>query len=341
MNNLQNHLEALIRQNGPMDIAAFMTLALGHYYSTRDPFGKDGDFTTAPEISQMFGEMIGAFLADAWMKTGSPPHFDLVEAGPGRGTLMADILRATATVPGFHAAAHVHLIEMSPVLKEAQRRTLKDYAVQWHESFDTLGQQSSCPMFFVANEFLDALPIHQYVRQNGAWFERVVGMEGDAPVFGLRPSVFTLDVKAEDGAVWEISPAREGFAAQVARHLRKNGGVALFIDYGHDRSGFGDTLQAVKNHRFADVLRDVGEADLTSHVDFESIRRAAAPHAMVHGPVGQGDFLNALGIGLRAGRLNQPEEYRRLTAPDQMGTLFRVMALCHDPDVKLEGFDQG
>lgn len=343
MSKFESRLKETIRQNGPMDVGTFMGLAIGHYYATRDPFGRDGDFITAPEISQMFGEMIGVFLADAWMKMGSPERITLVEAGPGRGTLMADILRATAKVSGLHGAVQIHLLEMSPVLKEKQSETLKNFSVSWHETLETLPQEA--PVFLVANEFLDALPVQQYVWKDGQWHLRAVGLEGDDFCFGLtpcppsQPSPPSIGGRAKgEGDVWEHSPAREAFVKGIAQLVKNCGGVALFIDYGHDRSGFGDTLQAVKSHKFIDVLHDVGEADLTSHVDFESLKRVAEGQITVHGPVAQGDFLKALGIGLRAGRLNRPEEYRRLTDADQMGTLFRVMALCHDRTIKLAGF---
>lgn len=338
MGIFHEHLKNLIRQNGPMDVATFMGLALGHYYGTRDPFGVKGDFTTAPEISQMFGEMIGIFFADAWMKTGSPAKITLAESGPGRGTLMADIMRATVKVPGFHQAAQIHLLEMSRVLKEKQRETLKEYPVSWHETLESLPQD--CPVFLVANEFLDALPIQQYVEKDGKWHLRVVGLEDDHFVFGLAKSHrdFLPPGLGGAGAVWEHSPARENFVRNVSSLLQRCRGVALFIDYGHDRSGPGDTLQAVRDHRFAGIFERVGDADLTSHVDFGALKMVAENTVTVHGPIGQGAFLNGLGIGLRAGRLQQAEELYRLTAPDQMGTLFRVMALCHDPGIELAGF---
>ncbi len=313
----------MIVQNGPIDVGTFMTLAIGHYYSTRDPFGAKGDFTTAPEISQMFGEMIGAFLADAWIKMGSPSPVLLAEAGPGRGTLMADICRATKKVPGFHDAIRIHLIEMSPVLIERQRESLKDYDVVWADRLENL--PGEIPLLFVANEFLDALPIRQFQFQDGAWFERLVGFDGEKFTFGLAPAPHSLP-GGKKGDVFETAPAREGFVKELAARIRAQGGAALLVDYGHDRHGPGDTLQAVKNHQYVDVLSNIGEADLTSHVDFESLARAAEGVA-VYGPVGQGDFLKALGIELRAERLNQPVALERLTV--QMGQLFRVMALCH------------
>lgn len=323
----------MILQNGPIDVGTFMTLAIGHYYSTRDPFGVKGDFTTAPEISQMFGEMIGAFLADSWIKMGSPSPVLLAEAGPGRGTLMADILRATKNVPGFHAAIRIHLIEMSPVLIDRQRGALKDYDVAWTDRLENLPE--GLPLLFVANEFLDALPIRQFQFQDGAWFERLVGFDGEKFVFGLAPAPYPLP-GGRAGDVFEIAPQREGFVKGLAARIRAQGGVALLVDYGHDRHGPGDTLQAVKDHQYVDVLSHIGEADLTSHVDFESLARAAE-NVAVYGPVGQGNFLKAMGIELRAQRLNQPVALERLTV--QMGQLFRVVALCHDDKIQLAGFE--
>lgn len=340
MSKFQAHLKSLIRENGPVDVGTFMGLAVGHYYKTRDPFGVRGDFTTAPEISQMFGEMIGVFIADAWLKMGSPAAINLVEAGPGRGTLMMDVLRATKIVPGFHQAIRLHLIEMSPVLKEKQREALMGEQVTWHETFVSVPQDA--PLFFIANEFLDALPIQQYIWQDGAWHLRVVGLEGENLSFGavMVPVSNLPKHHGPEGGIWEHAPARDAFVGDVAAVIKKCSGLALFIDYGHNQSGMGDTLQAVRAHKFVPLLDDVGEADLTSHVDFEAVARVARVVGnTVHGPIGQGDFLNNLGIGLRAGRLNQAEEFHRLTAPEQMGDLFKVVALCHDPAIKLAGFD--
>ncbi|MDB5491858.1 MAG: hypothetical protein JWO78_1707 [Micavibrio sp.] len=335
---LEHHLKDLISQSGPVDVATFMGLAVGHYYSTRDPFGVDGDFTTAPEISQMFGEMIGVFLADAWMKMGAPSPVVLCEAGPGRGTLMADILRATKNVSGFQAALQIHLIEMSPVLRERQKAALQGFAVTWHDDLDTLPE---LPMLFVGNEFLDALPIVQMIWNGTHWQERRVGLDGESFVFGMAAPRFPppqVPGHPEKGDIYEFSPMRHDFTGKLSVHLGRHKGVGLLIDYGHDHTSIGDTLQAVKKHKVIDVLRDIGETDLTSHVDFEAIGKAAAPYVSVHGPVGQGDFLTAMGIGLRASRLGKEEDARRLVADDQMGRLFRVMALCHDPKIQLAGF---
>lgn len=335
MNKLETRLKTLITENGPIDIGTFMNLAIGHYYSTRDPFGARGDFTTAPEISQMFGEMIGVCFADAWLKMGSPAPVTLVEAGPGRGTLMADILRAMKSVPGFHDAVQIHLIEMSPVLKERQKETLKDYQVSWHESLETVPQQG--PLFFVANEFLDALPMRQFQFAQNAWHERVVGVDGEQFFVGLIPTNHHLPA-GNDNVVFETAPLRDQFVADLADRILQADGVALFIDYGHDQSGFGDTLQAVKDHKFTDALRDVGEADLTSHVDFGAVKRAAGDNVVVLGPIGQGDFLKNMGIEIRAAKLGQQAEMERLTSSKQMGDLFRVIAFCHDENLELAGF---
>lgn len=337
MDPFETRLKDIIITDGPVDIGTFMMLAIGHYYATRDPFGVRGDFTTAPEISQMFGEMIGAFLADTWVKMGEPSPVLLVEGGPGRGTLMADILRATKNVSGFHAAAKIHLIETSPVLAARQAETLNAYTVQWHTGLETI--PDNIPLLFVANELLDALPMSQYQYQNGAWCERVVGLHNGALSFGLIPSVAQFPPQTE-GAIYETAPLRDDFIRHLSKRIAAQNGVALLIDYGHDHHGPGDTLQAVRSHQFVDVLDGVGEADLTSHVDFESVGRVAREHATMRGPVGQGDFLLSLGIALRAARLNQPTELHRLTAADQMGHLFRVIAITHDPALPLAGFDK-
>lgn len=341
---MENALKDMIRQSGPVDVATFMGMAVAHYYATRDPFGARGDFTTAPEISQMFGEMIGVCLADAWMQMGSPASFDLIEAGPGRGTLMADIIRATRHVPGFHAAMRIVLIETSPELRKVQATTLRKPPLPSGEGrgegrlvwCDHIGAvDGDGPVLFVGNEFLDALPIHQYIRVEGTWHERVVRLDeaGDL-AFGIVPA--PSFAPPAEGDFFEVSPAREAFVDDLSHMIAARGGVGLLIDYGHDATAPGDTLQAVKDHRYADVLRDVGDADLTSHVDFGALAAVARACVHVSGPVGQGDFLRRLGIDLRAARLDQAQEAQRLCV--QMGTLFRVMGLCHDGAVKLVGF---
>src|SRR5690348_3187146 len=288
-----------------------------YYYATRDPLGARGDFTTAPEISQMFGETVGACLADCWKRVGAPADAIYVEIGPGRGTLAADALRLLRSA-GF--VGETHLVETSPVLRDLQEQAVPDS--RWHETIDDLPAK---PLLLVANEFLDALPIRQHV---GATERRVAIAAG-----GLA-----FD---RDGEIVETSPAREAVVRSIATRLRENGGVALVIDYGHERFAPGDTLQAVRNHRFSPVLADPGEQDLTSHVDFEAVTEAAEHCGVKATPVvTQGEWLIRLGIEARAQALSRANRDRakdieaalnRLTSPDEMGSLFKVIAL-HSPD---------
>jgi NADH dehydrogenase [ubiquinone] 1 alpha subcomplex assembly factor 7 len=338
---LLKDLKALIALEGPISVERYMALCLGHpqhgYYMTRDPLGTAGDFTTAPEISQMFGELIGLFTAQCWLDLGSPSPVCLVECGPGRGTLMADAVRATKIVPGFHEALDVALVETSPVLKAMQMRLLAGAGVPmvWCGSLDDAPQGS--PMLLIANEFLDALPLRQYVRQDGRWHERLVGLGVHGLAFGLSAKPEDLIAQAApEGAVLEVAVAAIGFIRKVATRLKSNGGVALFIDYGHARSGFSDTLQAVRGHAFVDPLSSPGEADLTTHVDFEALAKAGrAAGLAVHGPVEQGPFLKALGLEARAAQLAKGAAADHVHAAERrlsemtrtgMGKLFKVMA---------------
>lgn len=345
---LEELIRAQIAMNGPVDVGTFMNLALGHpqhgYYMKRDPFGQGGDFTTAPEISQIFGELIGAWAADIWAQMGRPEKFILLECGPGRGTLMADALRATRRVPGFHGAARIVLMEMSLKLRDRQVQALADYDVAWVDGLDDrLIAMTDMPVICIANEFLDALPVRQFVRHEGVWHERVIGVVDGALAFGLSPPVDAPSDGAQDG-IYEIAPARNAFVRDLSARLARGGGAALLIDYGYERSAPGDTLQAVKDHEFAPVLADIGDADLTAHVDFQAIAQAAGGMA-VYGPAGQGDFLRNLGIGIRAEMLKARGDaaaidsaVRRLTDAGEMGSLFKVMALCAGPQLKPAGF---
>ena len=291
-----------------------MAACNGYYYATRDPLGARGDFTTAPEISQMFGEMVGAALGDCWMRAGAPAEAMYVELGPGRGTLAADALRMLQPA-GFAGA--VHFIETSPVLRETQRE-LHPHA-KWHESLETLPDHR--PLLLVANEFFDALPIRQLV-------------EGIERKVVLGPAGLAFD---RDGDIVERAPAREAVARQVGELLAARGGVALIVDYGHPRTAPGDTLQAVRGHRYAAVLHDPGEQDLTAHVDFEALAKAAsAGGAEVTKLVTQGEWLERVGIRARADALASanPDKaeavytaLNRLTTADEMGGLFKVIAL--------------
>jgi len=351
--NAEDYIRQQIRSHGPVDVGTFMALALSHpeggYYTGADPLGATGDFTTAPEISQLFGEMIGAWCADLWIRMGRPAPFILAECGPGRGTLMADLLRATKAVPGFHKAAQIHLVEISPGLREKQRSALADYQVTWHDDCQSLPDHA--PLLLIANEFLDALPIRQYQKTAQGWAERVIGLDGQGRfIFGLVPAAIRPPIEAQEGDIFELAPAREAFTADLAARIISQSGAALLIDYGHETSAAGDTLQAVKDHAPVDVLAaPPGSADITSHVDFAALARIAAEQSVVvHGPVPQGAFLQALGIGLRAAMLERGAQagqqdalaagLARLTAPDQMGQLFKVMALCHDKTITPVGF---
>ncbi|QEN90023.1 class I SAM-dependent methyltransferase [Labrys sp. KNU-23] len=349
---LAREIKDLIRQEGPIDVARYMTLALGHprhgYYITRDPLGAAGDFTTAPEISQMFGEIIGLWAAHRWMILGSPAHINLVELGPGRGTLMADALRAIGKVlPAFAAAIELHLVETSPTLRKAQSnalaRSLASRSPIWHEDIATLPDG---PLIIIANEFFDALPVHQLVQQSGRWHERLVGLLEGELAFGLAPDPIpanqapSLSDGALDGTIVEYPEAGSRVMAALSERLARFGGAALIIDYGHIEFGVGDTLQAMAAHAFVDPLARPGEADLTTHVCFETLARIAADKRLAIDILAtQAQFLNELGIRPMAANLSRhatPQQaeaiakaLERLTddAPRAMGSLFKVLAV--------------
>ena len=330
----------LIERHGPMPVSRYMGESNARYYTTRDPLGAAGDFTTAPEISQMFGELLGLWCAVAWRQMGSPSPVSLVELGPGRGTLMADALRALEMAPDFLECVDVRLVEASPVLRSRQREALSEHTVSWHDGVEDIPDGAAV---LVANEFLDALPIRQIVRRDGAWHERLVAWEDDGFRFVLDPAASplaallpdTLRESSHNGEIAEVSPAVLSLARTAASRIARDGGAALFIDYGHTESALGETLQGVRDHAFADVLADPGSADLTAHVDFGAFARAAGDVA-VHGPVEQGVFLERLGIGERSRTLMQSASprlreaveaaHRRLTDPAEMGQLFKVVA---------------
>ncbi|WP_299659229.1 SAM-dependent methyltransferase [uncultured Ruegeria sp.] len=341
--NLKDHLLLRIQNDGPMTIADYMTDCLMHpvhgYYATRDPLGVQGDFITAPEISQMFGELIGLCLAQTWLEQGKPKRFILAELGPGRGTLMADILRATKSVPGFHEAAEIALLEASPVLRDIQLKTLQGYKPQWIE---VMADLADLPLFFVANEFFDALPIRQFLRDGESWRERLVGANGTSLAFGLGPQAAQTALSerledTQDGDLVELCATAVPILSAAAGQIARNGGAALIIDYGDWRS-LGDTLQALQAHETTDPLDQPGQADLTVHVDFEALAAAARASGCAHTKLTpQGVFLERLGITARAQSLaaslggTQLEEliaaHRRLTHPDEMGNLFKVLGL--------------
>ncbi len=343
---------------GPISVADFMAEALGHptlgYYRRAQPLGAAGDFTTAPEISQMFGELVGAWLAERWQAMGRPRPVRLVELGPGRGTLMADALRATRGVAGFHAALDLHLVETNETLEARQAVALSTFKPTWHERFD---QVPAGPLLLVANEFFDALPVRQFHRTARGWSERMVGLaaDGKSLAFALAPGSTPFAAflpEATEGAEAEISEQGRALAAAIGARVARDGGWALLIDYGRDVAGPGSSLQAVRGHRGAAVLDRPGETDLSAHVDFAALAAAAAAsRARVFGPVGQGEFLKRLGIAQRAEVLAQrasPTQrhavdagLQRLIGPDQMGTLFRVMAVGDDRSAAPAGFSDG
>jgi NADH dehydrogenase [ubiquinone] 1 alpha subcomplex assembly factor 7 len=360
MNALEREIRQLIESEGPIAVSRYMALALGHprygYYMTRDPFGAAGDFVTAPEVSQMFGELIGIWCAEIWRAMGEPDPVQLVELGPGRGTLMSDLLRAAKVIPGFRAALRVHLVETSPVLIESQQATLLSIEpeAQWHSDVTALPRG---PLIVIANEFVDALPVDQFVKTESGWHERKIGIVDGRLAFALDPAPLA---GIEEQLPSRLRPAPAGSLLEraqlmpvrdIARRVAADGGAALLIDYGHTETGFGDTLQAVRAHKTANVLEDPGEADLTAHVDFEQLATAAM-HAGVHaiGPVTQGHLLRALGIELRAERLKRGQNadvvaaidtaLARLTGPSPgMGELFKAIALLHPALPAPPGFD--
>jgi len=339
---LEKLLRQMIEQEGPMRLDRYMGLCLGHpqhgYYMTRDPLGEAGDFVTAPEISQMFGELIGIWCATQWQAMGSPRSFNLIELGPGRGSLMADALRAGKVMPGFVPAAHVHLVEMSPVLRRMQQEKL-GALVTWHDSLTAV---PGGPAIIIANEFFDALPIRQFEWRQGHCFERWVGLGEGGLAIGLAPVKDAHAMQAAgESLVIEDGGARNAVAAEIGARLKAAPGAALIVDYGHVRSAPGDTLQAVRQHRFVDILDRPGEADLTAHVDFESLSKAlAASGASVHGPITQGAFLQAMGLAERVRVLGSTagatveEAGERLAGDAQMGNLFKVLAAT-SPDLAI------
>jgi NADH dehydrogenase [ubiquinone] 1 alpha subcomplex assembly factor 7 len=341
VNALGERIATLIETQGPLSVAQFMTIALldpsDGYYATRDPFGAKGDFITAPEISQIFGELVGLWCVQAWMDQDEPKRAQLVELGPGRGTLMADALRAAKLAPEFLKSIGVVMVEASPTLRALQQERLKDcgVSVQWKDRFEA----GDRPLFLIANEFFDALPIRQFVHTERGWCERMVVVDKGALAFALSPvaSAMAVEGDAPIGGVYETSPATLAIAEEIGHAIARKGGAALIIDYGYDRPGFGETLQAVGKHRFKGVLDAPGEIDLSAHVDFTAFAAAARRGgAQTFGPVGQGQFLETLGIGARAeklARLNKTEASMiaeavdRLVKPEQMGTLFKALAI--------------
>jgi NADH dehydrogenase [ubiquinone] 1 alpha subcomplex assembly factor 7 len=350
-----------IRAHGPMTIAAFMAMALhdpaAGYYARRQPLGRQGDFITAPEISQIFGELIGLWGADLWQRMGRPDSVIVAELGPGRGVLMADFLRAASGVPGFRETLRLHLVEASPVLRAEQQRRLAGAEPVW---LTDVGALPEGPLLLVANEFLDALPIRQLVRGRAHWAERLVAIDAEGGLcFAAGPESPALSLLvtperriAAPGTIVELCPAAAILAAGLAERLLHQPGAALFIDYGYAKPPPGSTLAAIGGHRAAGILDAPGTADLSAHVDFAAFAAAArAGGAEIHGPVPQGDFLGVLGAELRLAVLTRhatPGQraaletgLRRLIDPAEMGTLFKVLAMTSPGLSAPAGFAKG
>ncbi len=336
MSALKSIVEAEIKASGPMRLDRYMDLCLSHpehgYYQQRQPFGAAGDFTTAPEISQMFGELIGLWLMHMWQEAGAPKRFVLLELGPGRGTLMADILRVAKLAPDFMAAAEVCLLESSPRLREVQRQTLGD--VRHIERLESLPE---APIFAVANEFFDALPIRQFVKNDFGWQERLVGA-GLVWVLSetvQRPDLDTEFAGLETGRIVEVNAAARAISGVITKRISKMGGAALVVDYG-SFDGVGDTFQAVRGHKMVDVFTHLGEADLTAHVRFKDL----VQNGVAHGFATQGAFLQNVGIAARAQALGGAEAaLHRLVSASEMGELFKVLAMVPDSYGVIAGFE--
>jgi SAM-dependent MidA family methyltransferase len=346
---IEDFLRRQIQATGAMPVGEFMQRCVSGYYAGRDPFGRAGDFTTAPEISQMFGEMMGLWSAIVWQFMGAPDEVLLVELGPGRGTLMGDLMRAAAAMPDFRKAVRLHLVETSPTLRDMQREALGDFEPVWHEDIAALPEG---PAIIIANEFFDALPIDQYVFRSDGWHERMVTCRDqfaftDGPLVSDRRMAELGAPEAKLGDVFEVNPVARRLVAGLAKRFASHPGVLLVIDYGYDKSAVGDTLQAVRRHQPVPALQTPGEVDLTAHVDFAALIRAAEP-AKTSRVVGQGSFLRRLGIELRAEKLaaahpQQADDLlagcHRLINPGGMGSLFKVLSISSPDSPDLPGFE--
>jgi NADH dehydrogenase [ubiquinone] 1 alpha subcomplex assembly factor 7 len=348
------NLAQKIMDDGPIPVADYMKAVAEAYYERDNVFGRAGDFVTAPEVSQIFGELIGLWCVTAWQQLDQPRLFNLVECGPGRGTLMSDIMRTVFDIaPKFAHSAQIRLIERSAARRTEQQRALEGLDVTWHENLSELPEG---PCIIVANEFLDALPIEQFVKCDGEWRERLVDFKDDTFAFAVADQAVAIADGAfddcPDGSILEQSAAVTSVTREMGALCAERPGIALLIDYGHVRTDVGETLQAVKNHAYTAVLADPGAADITAHVDFAAVAEAArAAGARVIGPAEQGVWLRRIGATVREAQLceGKPTDQietirsgvRRLIEPEHMGTLFKVVALAPPHVVTLAGFETG
>ncbi|MGI9400433.1 MAG: class I SAM-dependent methyltransferase [Rhizobiaceae bacterium] len=348
MTPLGKRIAAMIRESGPMSVAEYMHICLNDprhgYYTQQKAIGREGDFITAPEISQMFGELVGIWCIAIWQAMGRPNEFVLAEVGPGKGTLMADLLRVTSNYPDFSKGVKIRLIETSPAMIDFQKTKLNAYSgnLEWRNRLEDV---DGLPMILVANEFLDVLPFRQFIKTSSGWLEHCVGLAGEDGLGWVTgtalPDLQKLPDAAKsvpDGSVHEISPAREAWIQILSERLAEHGGAALLIDYGYDKPGFGGTFQAVKDHKSVNPLAEPGLADLTGHVDFAALRDMAESSGIHTSLImAQGEFLQLMGLAERAGALGadkSPEQQNdirsqaeRLVQPEQMGDLFKILAL--------------
>ncbi len=346
-------IQRMITATGPLSIAEYMQLCHAHpkygYYTTQKPIGAKGDFITAPEISQIFGELIGIWCIQAWQSIGKPKQIQIVELGPGNGTLMHDILRTIKNSPEFSKVCQVTLVEISPSLKKLQQKILSEFT-RIIDHCETIESIPAIPTIFIANEFFDAIPFRQFIKtnqveNNNSWLENCVGMDQYqnlqfvATLPGISPENLPENHQNQPvGSVFEMAPAREALTNIIASHIATYGGAGLFIDYGHKNSGYGDTFQSVQQHQYVSPLNDPGKSDLTSHVDFGAISMAANIEGInALSLMSQGDFLLKMGLLERAGKLGAgkspaqqskiQKDVERLVGPKQMGELFKVLCL--------------
>ena len=363
MSPLEAYIKRLIKEMGPIPVSQYMSLVLGHptygYYQRQNPVGAEGDFITSPEISQVFGEICGMYLASMWQQIGRPSQTRLVELGPGRGTLISDILRAASFVPNFLKSLSIHLVETSRALRTQQENLLKkkfgEIEVNWHLRIDQIPEG---PVLFVANEFFDALPADQFVKTPTGWSLRCVGLsKSEELTFSERQLdqnfefniPFSIGEAAKIGDIYEICFPAHQVIKELSKRIGENGIGALVIDYGHIQAGLGDTLQAVSSHKYADPLIFPGDSDLTTHVDFSALHRIAdLESTRVSGPINQGSFLESMGIIERTMIIarNMPPNLskdfvtatKRLTEPKGMGSLFKVMVITNSQQPAPPGF---